>query len=395
MIFFIISILSILIMGINAGTGRAKNITVYRITPRNYTGMTNFDTGDAQGDVFFGIYELGIPELCQSQSSARLPQCENVPILSIPNFNVYGEFLLEYEDRFGEYNECNPDRTTGIFACKTQENRHGGCWYDNPRFLADFSDVCDKSQCECDYISTTAVGKEPLPFGSHTPLPPKWPDTCKAEFVPYAVSIEDRPIKSLQDTTLADCCTACSESGSGFFGCSGYSYDNTSSVCNLYSHPRHFVKPTTGVTCGFRSSAHSGLLGRIAQFSDIMNGTWYSTEKPGECQEGQVVGKDCAWRMVAQTRNVNSSCVNDNVVNVVIKRNSSCFEGCGPDQHKRSSTCWIDCLFNIITGNEQTNSAMTAAEIVAPFVTSFKTDDPTKGGCPTIPPCPHPCKPPQ
>ena len=39
-----------------------------------YTGMTNLDTGDAKGDVFFGIYELSIPELCKSQSARHLPQ---------------------------------------------------------------------------------------------------------------------------------------------------------------------------------------------------------------------------------------------------------------------------------------------------------------------------------
>jgi hypothetical protein len=27
---------------------------VYRITPQNYTGVRNMDTGDAAGDVFFG-----------------------------------------------------------------------------------------------------------------------------------------------------------------------------------------------------------------------------------------------------------------------------------------------------------------------------------------------------
>jgi hypothetical protein len=31
-----------------------QNLTVYRITPQNYTGVRNMDTGDAAGDVFFG-----------------------------------------------------------------------------------------------------------------------------------------------------------------------------------------------------------------------------------------------------------------------------------------------------------------------------------------------------
>ena len=31
-----------------------KNVTLYRITPRNYTGVTDLDTGDPYGDAFFG-----------------------------------------------------------------------------------------------------------------------------------------------------------------------------------------------------------------------------------------------------------------------------------------------------------------------------------------------------
>ena len=36
----------------------AINMTVYRITPRNYTGLANMDSGDAAGDVYFGLYEV-------------------------------------------------------------------------------------------------------------------------------------------------------------------------------------------------------------------------------------------------------------------------------------------------------------------------------------------------
>ena len=37
------------------------NMTVYRITPQNYSGVSNMNTGDAAGDAFFGLYELSIP----------------------------------------------------------------------------------------------------------------------------------------------------------------------------------------------------------------------------------------------------------------------------------------------------------------------------------------------
>ena len=39
-------------------------------------------------------------------------------------------------------------------------------------------------------------------------------------------------------------------------------------------------------------------------------------------------------------------------------------------------------------------TGMTREEIVEPFNLSFASDDPAKGGCVTVPPCPDPCKPP-
>ena len=45
------------------------NLTVYRITPRNYTGVSNLDTGDAAGDAFFGLYEKSAPVVCRDAKS--------------------------------------------------------------------------------------------------------------------------------------------------------------------------------------------------------------------------------------------------------------------------------------------------------------------------------------
>lgn len=37
----------------------ASTIEVYRLTPRNIISLTNKDTGDITGDVFFNINEYG------------------------------------------------------------------------------------------------------------------------------------------------------------------------------------------------------------------------------------------------------------------------------------------------------------------------------------------------
>ena len=50
-----------LVAGVDA---RLLNLTIYRVTPINYTGVTNMDTGDAAGDVMFGLNQLLLPQLC-------------------------------------------------------------------------------------------------------------------------------------------------------------------------------------------------------------------------------------------------------------------------------------------------------------------------------------------
>lgn len=136
---------------------------------------------------------------------------------------------------------------------------------------------------------------------------------------------------------------------------------------------------------------------QVEHLGRILNGSWYSTQAAGECQQGQLAGKDCWWRLVEQTRNINASCVSENVIAAVMQhakeKKSLCFETC--PSVDRSSPCWINCLFQTLVGSpEKKIPAMTKAQITAPFVRSFQSADPKNGGCPEVPPCPSPCKPP-
>jgi hypothetical protein len=89
--------------GVAVARANATSVTLYRITPRNYTGITNLDTGDAAGDAFFGLYEMSAPVVCNgtSQRGASTLLCTNEPLLQIPGFNVYIRVDVEVDDRFG------------------------------------------------------------------------------------------------------------------------------------------------------------------------------------------------------------------------------------------------------------------------------------------------------
>ena len=140
--------------------------TLYRITPRNYTGVTDLDTGDAAGDAHFGLYEKSAPVVCDAKLNPRHAEnilCENDALLQIPGFNVYIAVEVEMDDRFGrapgvryraraaaarsnrnlkrneprrrDYAECNPTKSLPhAFNC-THWHHDGpeGCWNKNDK----------------------------------------------------------------------------------------------------------------------------------------------------------------------------------------------------------------------------------------------------------------------
>ena len=61
----------LLLLGIVVSSASTVNLTLYRITPRNYTGITDLDTGDAAGDAFFGLYEKSA-QLCAAMVGTRI-----------------------------------------------------------------------------------------------------------------------------------------------------------------------------------------------------------------------------------------------------------------------------------------------------------------------------------
>jgi hypothetical protein len=54
----LVALVGVAVSGAEATT---RNVTAYRITPRNYTGLDNMNSGDAAGDVFFKLFELALP----------------------------------------------------------------------------------------------------------------------------------------------------------------------------------------------------------------------------------------------------------------------------------------------------------------------------------------------
>ncbi|KAH8048473.1 phospholipid methyltransferase [Aureococcus anophagefferens] len=327
--------------------------TLYRITPRNYTGVTDLDTGDAAGDAHFGLYEKSAPVVCDAKLNPRHAEnilCENDALLQIPGFNVYIAVEVEMDDRYGDYAECNPAKSLPhAFNC-THWHHDGpeGCWNKNDKSASPAS--IRHPRCRCDAVETLSVGAT----GSASPCRRAgYPEICYADFYPIEGYRNNKTaFKTLDNVSLADCCAACAAAEHGWERCGSYSFTAAdagdgyggSGTCAIHGHTdsRDLV-PDRASASGWFSG--DGLVNFVESasmtLSDVMNGTWFSTQKAGECAPGETVGEGCFWRVVNQTAQVNATCVNDRM----ISRSSpsgggACFGGCD-DPKDQSAPCWI------------------------------------------------------
>lgn len=388
-------------------TAGVVNLTLYRVTPRNYTGLDNLNTGDAAGDAYFGLYALNTPLLCKPGKGAFGITCKSKGITHIPGFNVYSEYIVEADDRFGPYAECNPDPENGEkYACAhwdQQRNNVKECWWNstaNPEWATRFAGACSRDECDCAALFDKAVGAQ-LTNHSHgggDKPAAGLPAQCmppKGFFPQGHVSYTNGTVLREMDADEGACCAACAAET----GCSATTWYNGTSRCLLLSvvwdpasgHIATAPEPGAFSTFYSPQSPDHMLVNAAVSHMQVafQPAHWYSTQAVGHCRPGEVVGRDCWWRIVEEKRNVNSSCVNDKMLDSISAKNPGCFDAC-PQPANRESDCWLRCLFATISGNG-TAPGISREDAVAPFQEAFA--DPKDGGCPSVPPCPEPCLP--
>ena len=70
-----------------------------------------------------------------------------------------------------------------------------------------------------------------------------------------------------------------------------------------------------------------------------------------------------------------ATCINNNIKKAVVNANQACFSKCTSSD--QTSDCWITCFFEGVF-------AMGRDAVIAPFEQGFASDDPAKGGCPSV-----------
>ena len=181
-------------------TGQPTNITVYRITPKNTTGIQNKDTGDAPGDISFYLARKNLTQQC-----ARDPTSFGC---FLDGDNIYGKFVVEIDGQYGPYFECNPinvyDDEDGRRSITGEAAEWGETNYPQPSFIDTRTFECGQGclsptkddchiykevngsqgfggayQCFCDGTArhNKTVGREAPPFAGAPPasIPPPRP----------------------------------------------------------------------------------------------------------------------------------------------------------------------------------------------------------------------------
>eukprot|EP00658_Telonema_sp_P-2_P061336 TRINITY_DN50042_c0_g1_i1.p1 TRINITY_DN50042_c0_g1~~TRINITY_DN50042_c0_g1_i1.p1 ORF type:complete len:396 (-),score=75.78 TRINITY_DN50042_c0_g1_i1:425-1612(-) len=395
--------MSLIAMGLAAHTP-LTNITIYRLTPMNYTGVTNMDTGDAAGDTMFGMNQLTLPQLCPS--TPDFTWCANRQYLSGGGAKmVYTEFVVEAEARFGQYNACNPDNETGIFSCISRQNGTGV----PPQCATGFS--LESQDC----LNGTVLHRV-LIHGNLSQAEGGCCEACTAagaacggwnlmpgELDPASWSCEvlknDQALVEWEDAAVrVGCRAAYTDSDAHACWYTDPTYNITfadvcdRAKCACDAIMTESVGREEHAMCWNQSSAvqHQQLdssdydsrwFRYVEGLACLLDGTWYSTRAEGECK-GTAVGDGCWWRLAATHRTVNSTCVDDRVIEAVRSERPGCWGGC-PQPHNRTTACWLDCLFETMLGNASAGvPAMDRNQLVSPFLAAFLP--PEQGGCPDI-----------
>jgi len=118
-----------------------------------------------------------------------------------------------------------------------------------------------------------------------------------------------------------------------------------------------------------------------------LGGNWYSTTTQGKCRTNET--GPCYWRVLEPVKRVSSNCQVNQVNSVVTKVGAACFSKCA-DPSNVTTACWADCFFETSIGNGASSTTnptggMTASALIDAWTAPFKSEDPSKGGCASLP----------
>jgi len=371
------------------------------------TGIDNKDTGDAAGDAYFALKEVGKYRECREDP--RSFDCQNPEVNS--DDLVVTELLIEVDSRWGPYGMCNVDNSTGEYSCRCEqpEQPHPHncsqalaqycgssrsskiackvCTYKNERALEYYG--CTSSQ-EAAYCANTV---EDVPgFLAAMKTAGLAADLATVRLPPGASAQCNSTLKSdcgkYQGSRYCDYCLEENKDDLHKAGCSEQDEENfchknycNASVGHILADENLSVqrKPEQGRDPDYDFWNYN--------MAHKLGGNWYSTTTEGKCSLNGT--GPCYWRVLQLVKRVSSNCQVGSVNKVVTKIGASCFSKCA-DPTNVTTTCWADCFFETSIGKgasttTDTTGGMAAQELIDTWTAPFASEDASKGGCPGLP----------
>ena len=309
--------------------GEPFNMTVYRITPANVTGLLNKNSADAPGDISFVISKKNLTQQCLHAPQSIGCQTDQ------EGLDLYGEHRVEVDGLWGPYQLCNPalgwDTSTWWCGPECFQPTEAGC---NKPFRPPVNGTGFNGDplCWCERTAK-AVGREQAPspamYGPSFSFPPGYAKQCVGTFKPFAADATAgacidggsgvAPYKVLQAWSLPSAssmaCQACYDDKA----CTGWrTLDNV--TAQLFDTPLRNASTPAGATCaGAAKITDTGYGPPGANWYGLANlggcepgkgcsNTWFSTPTEGQCAPGAPLGTDgCSWRLV-ETLKVRAAC---------------------------------------------------------------------------------------
>jgi hypothetical protein len=372
-------------------TGMPQNITIYRITPANVTGVTNKNTADAPGDITFVISKKNVTQQCLHDPHGM--GCATDQELN----DLYVEAVVEVDGQFGPYQMCNPANgyDTGNWFCGLDCIQPSSTGCNRPYFPPKNGSGFEGVQCYCDR-TTHAIGRGTPPNSGGSRMPPAYPPQCAGGYEPVTcIDAKDgsKPYKTLSAWSFASAASMGCQTCEADQACTGWrSLDNR--TVELFD-TKLTETQDAGCAAAYKEASHHhgggpswyGLSNLGGCTADGCTNVWYSTTEAGQCADGAPLGTDgCSWRLVEERKYANATCVDNKADKAVEVHGKPCFDKC-PQPLNKNTDCYLNCYRNTLMGDAAQNlTAVEPALIIAPWKNAFATDDPAKGGCPPVKP---------
>ena len=379
--------------------GTPQNITVYRITPKNVTGVSNKNTADPAGDISFVITKKNVTQTC-----LHCTDCQGCHT-DVEFLDLYLQAVIEFDGQWGPYQMCNPadgyDTTDWVCGQDCMNPSHHGC--PPPRHGKKNGTEChygggdDCLTCWCERTAHTA-GREAAPGQFESPMGDAgyvpqcassfnpWDSGCGAPSPLFGGKVYLNLTGWSFESVSAMACKRCHADDH----CSGWvSHDNI--TAQLFSGA---TKSVSAAGCVGGKRFHNpwekfgGSWFGIANLGDgHSSNIWYSTPDEGECKNGAPLGTDgCTWRLIEEKKYANATCVDEKADAAVELHGKTCFDQC-PHPLNRNTDCYLDCYRNTLMGDASQNITRVPPDaMITPWVAAFASDDPAAGGCPPVTP---------